>query len=277
MTTTYDPARPRKRLRALVQQAWCAYDRAGGLQSAGGRPVRWGPAPIVFFGDLDAYRKSPLQVLTVGLNPSWNEFPPEPDEPFRRFPLMKGSGKRETDRYLAALSAYFCTDPYKDWFNRGFEKVLNGAGSSYYGGFETSTALHTDICSPVATDPTWSELEKEKRKAECEYLMADGGRLWHMLLEVLQPKVVVLSVAEKHFKRIKFVPMTECETIHTTFERADGRCRSRPYEVRSRWYEVGGDRSLFVFGEGSRKPFMVPAAEKLKVGAAALKTYRDGR
>ena len=44
--------------------AWRAFDRAAE------RPWCVTPAvPILFFGDLDAYRASPLRVLTVGLNP----------------------------------------------------------------------------------------------------------------------------------------------------------------------------------------------------------------
>ena len=153
----------RQRLSPSVALAWRAFDRASAL------PSRVTPAvPILFFGDLDAYLTSPLRVLTVGLNPSLHEFPA--DEPFRRFPLAGNSGDGEPGRYLDAMSAYFHTDPYSSWFH-AFEQVLNGAGSSYYTGEVASTALHTDICSPVATDPTWSKLPRVDRAA----LEGDGG------------------------------------------------------------------------------------------------------
>ncbi len=133
-----------------VMQARRAFDRA----------ARWTccvkPAvPILFFGDLDAYRASPLRVLTVGLNPSLHEFPA--DDPFRRFPLAEGSLGGEPSRYLDAMSAYFRTDPYVKWFS-AFEPLLKGMRASYYPG-GASTALHTDICSPVATNPTWNNLD----------------------------------------------------------------------------------------------------------------------
>ena len=118
--------------------------------------------PILFFGDLDAYRASPLHVVTVGLNPSLHEFPA--DEPFRRFPLAEGSLGREPSRYLDATSSYFRTDPYARWFSSAFEPLLNGMQASYYQG-GGSTALHTDICSPVATNPTWSRLDEADRAA----------------------------------------------------------------------------------------------------------------
>ena len=197
----------RQRLFPSVALAWRAFDRVSGL------PWRVTPAvPILFFGDLDAYLTSPLRVLTVGLNPSLHEFPA--DEPFRRFPLAGDSGNREPGRYLDAMSAYFHTDPYGSWF-RAFEQVLNGAGSSYYKGEAASTALHTDICSPVATDPTWNDLGEAAHAA----LVADGRPLWRMLLKVLRPQIVALSVARKHLRRIEFEPMTrvgDCPRIQAS-------------------------------------------------------------
>ena len=62
----------------LVTHAMHVYDRA--ME----RPCCVRPAvPILFFGNLDAWLKSPVRVLTVGLNPSWHEFPDH--EPFHRF------------------------------------------------------------------------------------------------------------------------------------------------------------------------------------------------
>ena len=177
-----------------VALAWDAFDRAAG------RPWRVVPAvPILFFGDLDAYRSSPLRVLTVGLNPSRREFPE--GDPFRRFPLAEGHRVREPSRYLDAMSAYIRTHPYHGWFS-SFEPLLDGLGTTYYEG-SPSTALHTDICSPVATNPTWSSLGSDHRTA----LEADGGPLWHKLLEALRPHVVALSIARAHLGRIEFAPV----------------------------------------------------------------------
>ena len=242
-----------------IAKAWCAYDNAAELS------VRVKPAaPILFFGDLGAYRVSTLRVLTVGLNPSLQEFPA--DRPFSRFPLDEGTAGRGRDHYLYALSSYFRTDPYRAWF-RAFEPLLNGAGASYYEGF-TSTALHTDICSPVATDPTWSKLGDVNRST----LEADGGPLWHMLLKILEPQIVVLSVAKRHLERIAFEPQdNEWTAIHTFDRTGSGAPRSRPYDV-------DGKPSLFIFGPAAQTPFgLISDPQKGKVGAILREVCRNGR
>ena len=252
-------------LAEALEQAQRAFDHAAG------RTWCVTPAvPILFFGDLNAYQASPLRVLTVGLNPSLHEFPA--DQPFRRFSMIEGSRDRDPSRYLEAMSAYFRTDPYRGWFS-AFEPLLNGVGASYYER-ASSLALHTDICSPVATNPTWSGLDAADRVA----LEADGGPLWHMLLETLLPQIVVLSVANAHLKRIKFTPMTEWQVIHTFKRTGSGALRSRPYEVRARWYAIGGARTLFVFGAAAQKPFgLLPDTQKQKAGVSSLEAYKNGR
>ena len=246
-----------------VALAWQAFN------SAADRICRVTPAvPILFFGDVDAYLASPLRVVTVGLNPSLHEFPA--GEPFRRFPLAEGN--REPPQYLDAMSAYFCTNPYSGWFN-AFEPLLNGLGASYYKG-AASTALHTDICSPVATDPTWSRLDKADRAA----LEADGGPLWRILLEELRPQIVAISVAKVHLERIEFAAISDWVIVHTFRRKADGKPRSRPYEIRGRWYDVGGERSLFGFGTAALKPFqLLDDCKKRKTGQVLLQEYQDGR
>lgn len=250
---------------ALLTQAKRAFNRAAK------RPCCVVPAvPILFFGDLKAYRASPLRVLTVGLNPSLHEFPAV--EPFRRFRLEEDSLDLEPSLYLDSMSAYFRTDPYRRWFS-AFEPLLNGMGASYYEG-SASTGIHTDICSPVATNPTWSRLDNADKDA----LAYDGVRLWHMLLKELRPQIVALSVAKVHLTRIEFTPMTNWEVIHVFKRTASGVFRSQPYEICARWYDVGGERSLFIFGRAANKPFgLLSHRQKCLAGTLSLERYQDGR
>lgn len=212
-------------LTKVIEKAWRSFDGAAEFDS------RVAPAiPILFVGDLNAYLESSLRVVTVGLNPSLEEFPA--DNPFLRFPAAVRIAAGEQVRYLEALSAYFYEAPYRRWFS-SYEPLLNGLGVSYYP-CSLSTALHTDVCSPIATNPTWSGLDDDDRKS----LEADGGPLWHDLLKDLEPHVVVLSVAKRHLERIKFSAICELEVIHTFDRKVDGEPRNRPYQVQARKYEA---------------------------------------
>lgn len=146
----------RERLRELAHDAWDQHERAE--RESVHHLVR--PSiPILFFGDSKAFASSPLRTITVGLNPSREEFPRR--APFLRFPAAEGTSVRAPDRYLASLDAYFRTAPYTGWFNPSFEPLLRGLGASYYDQ-ASSVALHTDLCSPLATDPTWSRLDPQE-------------------------------------------------------------------------------------------------------------------
>ena len=249
----------------LLADAWRSFGRAAALQT------RVTPAiPILFFGDLDAYYSSHLRVLTTGLNPSLKEFPM--DSPFQRFPLAESTNAIGMDRYLASLSAYFRVAPYRSWFS-AFEPFLNGLGSSYYEG-QCSTALHTDICSPVATNPTWSGLDRSEQGA----LAADGVPLWHALLKALRPHIVVLSVARHHLSRIRFKALNEWKTIRVFDRTGDGTFRKQPIHVRSRWYKINGERSLFVFVPAAQPPLgRLGKLQKQEAGEIALGVMRHGR
>lgn len=258
-----DSSFPRQNLDQAVAMAWQAFERAGRLQ------CRVSPAvPILFFGDLDRYWSSPLRILTVGKNPSGREF----EDGYKRFPLARDVTARDTGRYLDALSSYFREDqePYS-WFE-SFEPLLNGAGSSYYGK-QPSCALHTDICSPVATDPTWGGLDPDAQRA----LGADGGPLWHELVTALKPQVVVLSVAEEHLGRIQFKARTERSPIRRFDHKKDGSRRAKPYLVRAWWCDVGDQPTLFVFAPAAEKPLGTLAKPlRRDAGAMVAETWRRG-
>ena len=255
--------RERDRFNKTVAAAWRSFDAAAALKS------RVSPAiPILFFGDLDAYAESHQRVLTVGLNPSLIEFPA--GDPFHRFPLAQDIHYEDRERYLDALSAYFRTQPYDKWF-WSFEPLLNGMSASYYDR-QASTALHTDICSPVATDPTWSRLSHADRRV----LEDDGRPLWHELLVALRPNVVVLSVARKHLEHIAFEPLGPWEPIHSFHRKRDGTPRSSAYTAMGCWQLVGTEPALFVFCPASQTPLgSISDDQKRELGAILADAYRD--
>lgn len=214
--------------------------------------------PILFFGDVAAYLDSPIRVLTVGLNPSHVEFPD--GDPFRRFAAARNlRGVEEPESfaaYVAGLNNYFHDDqnPYRNWFSC-YEPMLNGLGGSYYPGADT-TALHTDICSPVATDPTWSRLPRQHRSL----LIDDGRSLWHDLVRALKPQVILASVARSHIESISFPtgPWSELHRVE----------RKNPYVIQKMDLSVeGGSRPALVFGRAAQKPFsLISNQDKQQVG-----------
>jgi len=155
--------------------------------------------PILFFGDLDAYRNSKKRILTVALNPSDKEFSEA------RFDVSP-STLSDDSQYIKTLSEYFESNPYRFWFNH-FEKLLQTIGASYYSrtsrpifaaikpDAETdfNRALHTDICSPIATSVTWSKLKSKEDILLKQELQRAGTKIWRDLIEYLNPDIILIS------------------------------------------------------------------------------------
>jgi hypothetical protein len=248
----------RERLRDLAHEAWAQHRRADG---AGLAHLVRPSIPILFFGDSERFAGSPLHVITVGLNPSREEFPRI--TPFLRFPGSEALNGDDPYGYLASLNAYFRTAPYTSWFNPSFEPLLRGLGASYYDP-APSAALHTDLCSPPATDPTWSRLDPDEQAV----LEPAGRRLWQDLVEALQPDIVLISVRRQRLSVIAFPLVEAPSVIHTV----DGPARARPYRIEAFRHELAsGKAPLFVFGQASQTPFgSISAIEKHRIGARIL-------
>ena len=247
---------------SLIEEAWRQYHRAE-VFSFVVRPS----IPILFFGDSQRYGRSQLKVITVGLNPSRMEFPG--DDAFSRFRQAQHVypdilGGRFYDQYLAALNDYFRSNPLSRWF-ASFEPLLNGMGASYYDGWPNA-ALHTDLCSPLATDPTWSRLRDGRTM-----LVLDGYKLWQRLACFLSPDVILISVARQHVAMLDFPLLRDWRTIYTV-ERAN------PYRVELREVEVtSGKSTALVFGQAANTPFgTVSNQDKEDIGRC-LGEYARGR
>ena len=141
--------------------------------------------PIVWFGNAEEYFRSGRRVVTVGLNPSKNEFDPEERPRFDRVDL-KSPDAAETLR--GTLGRYFQGETwYRKWFGR-FEAIANLAGASYMKE-GTNRAIHIDAYSAIATEPTWSRLSAKDRKA----ILRGGENLFRSLLDELKPKILLFT------------------------------------------------------------------------------------
>lgn len=136
--------------------------------------------PIVWFGDIEKYLTSTKKVVTVGLNPSLNEF----------------SKKRIhihcedlcADKLYCALNNYFKIDPYRNYFNH-FNKILEVQNATYNVGLrDKSTAIHIDVFSSMATNPMWGKLSKFQQNTINQF------GLFKKLLDYLSPNVILISV-----------------------------------------------------------------------------------
>ena len=88
---------------------------------------------------------------------------------------------------------------------------------------------------------------------------------------------VAISVSKGYLKRIQFVPRTYWKIIRIFNWKDDDTHRFRPYEIRIRWCDVGGERSLFGFGAAGIKPFQQLAdCQNRKAGQLLLQEYQDG-
>lgn len=216
--------------------------------------------PVLYFGDEPAYRRSPLKIITVGLNPSLAEFPA--DNPLMRFPKAAEQGPGPT--YLEALNEYFRVSAYTRWFNT-FGGLLHGLDAGFLGD-QPNVALHTDLRSPVATNPTWSKLP---RGVDSE-LGVVGTPLWHDLVRELQPDIILVSVAKAGLAAIQFEQVDDWHDIHVI-------PRTRPYRVRAQRVRIAPDAtSLLVWGRAAQTPFgTVSYADKLTIGDAIEKAFNE--
>lgn len=224
---------------ALATQAFDAYHQARALHPGWVTPQSH---PIAWFGDAPAFADSKLRVMTTGLNPSQVEFPPE--GPGLRFPKARGATSAGPG-YVAGLNDYFRVAAYWRWFNT-YTSLLEGLGAPYAGPGGSSTAIHTDLLSPVATSPTWSKLPK----AVTADLAGPGLALWHELVRSLRPDVILLSVAKKHLESITLPAIdTHWRELHT-IEQPKG-----VYRALVRRFDADGHPTLIVWGQAAQTPF----------------------
>ena len=168
--------------------------------------------------------------------------------------------------YFDLLCAYFGTEPYWDWFDRSYERLLRGMRASYCE-YAESVALHTDLCSPLATNPKWTKLLRVEKEA----LWSGGRALWHKLVEELQPDIVLLSIAGKYREFIEF----ECTKPWWLFHTVK---RKNPYEIEvARFRLRSGKNVIFVWGRAAQTPFgLVSHERKREIGTHVRELHDAG-
>lgn len=217
-----------------------------------------GPFPIDWFGNRKAYNKSPLKVVTVGINPSCLEFGENPVYPnLERFPNA-GNSKKSQEK---AFDEYFSHKPL-GWFN-SYEDILNGLGATYYPSKEEYSvkAIHTDLCSPFATFPTWTILSGSDKEA----LVQGGVPQWENLIKVLKPHVIIAALKVSDLSKLNLVYKCDLMQIAVT---KNGLLRKIPRIVKV--YDYHG--IIFINGWTFNTPFGdISKQQRKAVGQAISK------
>lgn len=217
--------------------------------------------PIPYFGDIEAFHGSESRIVTAGLNPSLYEFNVSPREIKKtRFDIQRGLESPAALR--KTLGKYYEWNPYP-WF-KNFEKVLNGCGASYYAatqaaGLVTNRALHIDICSPIATNPTWSKLCRNGKHNVARQKLTDTGNTFFLrLLSILQPDIVIASVGWRHLKKVHgcFADGAAWPVIYQKPFDRNGNVPKVPQVVRARYVSIDGSKHIwFANGTAADVPF----------------------
>jgi hypothetical protein len=244
-------------LNAVITAAWNSYNSIP-------VPPRYGPMPILWFGDLDAYCKSPCRIITVGKNPSHLEFPEGCT--YERFPAAANNASplnlSGIPAYIQALSGYFTNclpggnpTAYWSWF-RGFDSALKGfnAGYGYNGSTPTNTAIHTDLLSPVATCPVWTDLSTNTAST----LITQGSQVWLDLIQALEPHLVLLSFGSGYLQHIpgNLAGPTNWKDIYTISVTKTGKPRRKPFKIYHQGARLpNGHMFDLLFAIGAQTPF----------------------
>lgn len=214
--------------------------------------------PILYFGDLKRFQRSPLKIVTVGLNPSYAEFSE------KRFDISDGATCNPVD-LENELCKYFRVNPYSKWFNRSFERLLQAFEASFYGDYyprnkipdwwapRKNVAIHTDIGTPLATNPTWSKLPKVLTLK----LQSNGFALWRDLITLIEPHLILISVAKSHLSLLGSLNWQSFSPFELT-------------EVRHELKIADFGKSKIVWGQSQVTPFFHVKEEQMFVTARTI-------
>lgn len=168
-------------LEAVVASAWAEWDRA--RKDPYDRVcVSEQSAPLLWFGDLDAYQRSPRKVVTLGVNPGPKTFPPE--NPWVNSPLFDptNADRRSASTMKAVCNAY-PLDRWFSWWKPLVDPITEGG-----------TSLHVDL-SPLATSTIFSLLNSRTKNR----LRTNGIPILIDLLAYLKPDYTVACISGGHF------------------------------------------------------------------------------
>jgi hypothetical protein len=127
--------------------------------------------------------------------------------------------------------------------------------------------LHTDLCSPIATNPTWSKLTKNERNR----LQIKGFVLWKKLIMELKPNLIILSVKKAYIESIYSSPIFNFKKVDYPIDPVYSKNNTYKYEIIHYQGYIEGDKINLLWGSAQNTPFQ-PFKNKIKIGKK-LKEY----
>ncbi len=231
--------------------------------------------PVPYIGDYEAYKKSPIKIITAELNPSNKEFPSK--KTFSRFYESETLYDKEeltpeeTTTYLNSLNMYFNYNSH-DWFKH-IEPVLNAMNTSFYTGHQ-NTALHTYLLSPLATNKRWTKYEKTAHLYDVQEFTRKGAEMWLKLMDILQPDIILSSLGTYYRRRVFIEQKLDWALFETYNKTSKGKERRRPYEMHCTVASLpSGNKCLLAFGTSNVLPFMLSNEQKNALGRKIYKLF----
>jgi hypothetical protein len=250
-------------IRYIEEYAWKSFEMC---EKLGCTPK--GSCPVFYFGDLSKYQKLPRRIVTVGKNPSFHEF-----DGHIEMQELRGFNKIRNERYHLndigffdeRFTDYFQKKPYWRWF-KPLDVFIAALG---FGEFRDGV-IHTDFLTPIATQPTWNEFEKNHKDASLEVRNL-GIKIWLETMELLRPEVVVITMGHSVFDDMK----TSLNEVGLTFEmvlaRKQGKIDFEIYKV-----EFPNSAKSFFIRVGTKNftsPFATASHDEVK--AAGMLCAKD--
>jgi hypothetical protein len=227
--------------------------------------------PLLYYGDLIQYLNSKFKVITVGINPSPRLFPAA--NPYCCFPTTISYKEIITqakiELYLNLLNSYFENQPYYQWFV-GYDYFLKPLKTGYFNA--ANTAIHLDFCSAIATNPTWTKLQQQQPDLT-NRLSQKGREIWHQLIEVLKPDLIVASIGKKYLDQIQFDQLYDWQIFHQVTHTKNATPRKKPYNFNYCQLKLSNQHHcILATGKAGHIPFSLvansdrlAAGEKLKI------------
>lgn len=265
-------------LKKLIEETWAVYRTFESLDVVKKVP------PILFVGDLSAYERSKIKVITVALNPSKNGADTGVHaREFREWGIDNATLSEKPEKYLKGLQEYFEKDPATTYFS-AFEPILNGMETSYYGPGKLdqesydNRALHTDLCSQLTTNPNWGGLKNDVKKS----LATVSSGLWIKLVKRLKPDLILVSFGKSYLKwiNLELCDGTKRVSDLRTWDKIYDVPGAKPYIVNCLLIKTPlkkSETSVIAYGRNSTfgRPFNTASSNKKEIGRHLLRYMKD--